>query len=170
MQSWVWSSNFYSPILNNLLFFGNSTLNLMETGFEKNMSKLRSMARFFVVCELGFGITASFWFDNWTALGYLIDITGKSGLRSSRLPMNVVVANGLRGNGWINSSRSCNPIITLLLQYLPPPDAIHQSESDDQYIWKIGENVPVNKFSTSATWHYLHPESHMVWIGTLWFG
>lgn len=128
------------------------------------------MARPFVVCEVGSGITASFWFDNWTSLGPLIEITGKIGPKSSGLPINAVVANGLRGNEWwISASRIRNPIIKLLLQCLPSPETITNSENDDQYLWKIGANQPLDKFSTSATWHYLHLRSRR-WIGSLQYG
>lgn len=41
--------------------------------------KLRPIARPMIACEVGSGITASFWQDNWTLLGPLIDLVGQNG-------------------------------------------------------------------------------------------
>lgn len=37
----------------------------------RNLCKLRSLARPFVFCEIGSGITCSFWKDNWLSMGPL---------------------------------------------------------------------------------------------------
>jgi len=76
---------------------------------------LRHLARPFLVCEIGLGETASFWQDNWTGLGPLIDVTGANGPLSVGLPINAVVKDALRGNAWwLSSSRSRNPTIVIL--------------------------------------------------------
>ncbi|KAF8081661.1 hypothetical protein N665_0872s0008 [Sinapis alba] len=47
----------------------------------KNICNLRNVDREFVFCEVGSGITAKFWDDNWTSLGPLINIIGHQGPR-----------------------------------------------------------------------------------------
>ncbi|XP_020881795.1 uncharacterized protein LOC110228493 [Arabidopsis lyrata subsp. lyrata] len=56
----------------------------------RKLCKLRSVARPFVVCEIGSGMTASFWQDNWTGLGPLIDLTGPTGPQVIGLPLKAV--------------------------------------------------------------------------------
>ena len=46
----------------------------------KSLCKLRPIARPFIQCRLGSGITARFWLDNWTSLGPLIDVVERMGL------------------------------------------------------------------------------------------
>ncbi|XP_023637511.1 uncharacterized protein LOC111830200 [Capsella rubella] len=56
----------------------------------KKLCKLRPLARPFLVCQVGSGITASFWHDDWTGLGPLIDLTGPLGPQTSGLPIKAV--------------------------------------------------------------------------------
>lgn len=62
----------------------------------KSLCKLRGIAKPFIVCEIGSGVSCSFWKDNWTSLGPLNDITGESGPRTVGLPLNAVVADAFR--------------------------------------------------------------------------
>lgn len=45
----------------------------------KSLYNLRHLAHPMIVCEVQSGITASFWHDNWTSAGPLIDLTGPRG-------------------------------------------------------------------------------------------
>lgn len=95
--------------------------------------QVEALAKPFLVCEVGFGITTSFQFDNWTSLDPLIEITCKNGPRFSSLPFYPVMADALRNVlWWISSSRSKNPIIRLLLHCLPNPTLIFDLE---EYIY-----------------------------------
>lgn len=46
------------------------------------LMKLRPLARSFMVCKVSFAQKALFWYDDWTLLGFLLDITGTNGLKS----------------------------------------------------------------------------------------
>ena len=86
----------------------------------KKLCKLRSVARPFVVCEIGSGLTESFWFDNWTKLGPLIHLTGERGPAVSGMHKDATVSEAIvNGDWWLSASRSRNAIITLLKQCLP---------------------------------------------------
>ncbi|CAG7869522.1 unnamed protein product, partial [Brassica rapa] len=52
--------------------------------------KLRTLARPMVLCEVGTGNTASFWFDNWTSAGPLIDLVEERGPLVTGLNINAV--------------------------------------------------------------------------------
>ncbi|KAJ4891276.1 hypothetical protein Rs2_31024 [Raphanus sativus] len=126
----------------------------------KQLCKLRALARPFVVCEIGTGSKASFWYDNWTELRPLIHLTGERGHAVSGMHKDATVADALRnGDWWLSASRSRNAIISLLKQCLPPAIPIVQSSSDDRYLWKMGNESPTDHFSTAKTWNVLHPPS-----------
>ncbi|XP_013589096.1 PREDICTED: uncharacterized protein LOC106297396 [Brassica oleracea var. oleracea] len=114
----------------------------------KKLCKLRTLARPFVICEVGSGTTATFWYDNWTALGPLIHLTDERGPAVSGLHKDATVAEALvNGEWWLSASRSRNAIITLLKQCLPPSEPIVISSSDDKLatrdrIRALGLEVP----------------------------
>lgn len=92
------------------------------------MCKLREDARPFLICDVGSGITASFWEDNWTMLDPLINIVGESGPRTSGIARDAVVREAItQGDWWLARSRSRNPTLLMLRQCLPPPDGIVNS-------------------------------------------
>ncbi|XP_024004923.1 uncharacterized protein LOC112082062 [Eutrema salsugineum] len=88
------------------------------------------------------------------------------------LPISGVVSDTINGGSWwIDGTRSRNPIISLLRQCLPSSTPIALSSSDDSYRWKIGTDViPKDFFSSSVTWHALHPWGPPVgWAKAVWF-
>lgn len=105
----------------------------------KSLCKLRQLARPFVVCEVGSGITASFWHENWTSLGSLFQLTEGRGPRLTGLSEDAVVRDALvNGNWWLHSSRSRNPVICLVKNCLPNHRDIVESKVDDQFLWRVG--------------------------------
>lgn len=134
----------------------------------KSICSLRSVTRQFVVCEVGSGITASFWQDSWTPLGPLIEITGPEGPQVSGLLLDASVADAIiNGNWWLSGMRTRNPLIQLLKHCLP---AAEPTETDDNFAWKVGEQAPVQKFPTSPTWKFLYPLGQQVsWHKQVWF-
>ncbi|KAG7578747.1 Endonuclease/exonuclease/phosphatase superfamily [Arabidopsis thaliana x Arabidopsis arenosa] len=137
----------------------------------RNLCKLRPIARPFLYCEIGSGVTASFWHDNWTGHGPLLDLAGINGPQLSGLPYNAVVRDALRGRDWwIASSRSRNPVIVMLKRCLPDALNVFECQHDDSYLWKLDNHAPSNKFSTANTWQALHPSPISVpWHKAVWF-
>lgn len=137
----------------------------------KQLCKLSSIARPFLFCEVGSGRSASFWNDDWTELGPLIHLTDARGPAVSGLHKDATVAEALmNGEWWLSASRSRNAIITVLKQWLPAPDPIVLSSSDDKYLWRTGNNFISSTFSTTKTWTTLHPPSPTVfWHSQIWF-
>ncbi|CAL9237368.1 unnamed protein product [Arabidopsis halleri] len=126
----------------------------------KSLCKLRPLARQFVVCEVGSGITSRFWTDNWTTLGPLIHLTGELGPRITGLSIDATVREALReGDWWISGSRSRNPIIQLLKICLPSTSIVNlQEEADDDcFLWKVGDKQASSMFSAADTWLFLNP-------------
>ncbi|XP_018462974.2 uncharacterized protein LOC108834110 [Raphanus sativus] len=124
-----------------------------------------------VVCEVRAGTTASFWFDNWTSLGPLIELVGENGPMVSGLSINAVVADALTSEGWwLDRSRSRSPTITLLKECLPDAQEIIDAEEDDKYWWFPQPGQGTGVFSTSETWRVLHPSPvEVFWHKAIWF-
>jgi len=122
-------------------------------------------------CEVGSGITASFWRDNWTGAGPLIELAGADAPQRVGLPYDAVVRDALRGNDWwLATSRSRNPTILLLKSLLPGAGNMIECLHDDSFLWKTEDHAPSITFSTAKTWSTLHPIVNVVpWHMTVWF-
>lgn len=135
------------------------------------LCKLRPIAKAFVQCRVNSGITASFWLDNWTSLGLLIDVVGETGPGVTGVSIDAVIADVLNADGWVfEKSRSRNPIISFLRESLPLSRPIIESEEDDLYVWVTNGQSRSESFSTSDTWKALHPMvSEVFWHKEIWF-
>ena len=124
-----------------------------------------------MICEVGSGSSASFWFDNWTSAGPLIELVWERGPLVTGLSIDAVVADALTNEGWrLDRSRSRSPIISLVRACLPNAQEILSSEVDDRYAWypQIGRGN--GRFSASETWRVLHPYPTQVpWHKAVWF-
>ncbi|XP_048628766.1 uncharacterized protein LOC106360905 [Brassica napus] len=142
-----------------------------ESWIRRAICKLRAIARPMVLCEVGTGNTASFWFDHWTSAGPLIDLVGERGPIVTGLSINAVVADALTNEGWrLDRSRSRSPIISLVKACLPNAQEILSSEVEDRFVWypEIGRGN--GSFSASKTWRVLHPSPTQVpWHKAVWF-
>ncbi|KAG7588723.1 Zinc finger CCHC-type superfamily [Arabidopsis suecica] len=137
----------------------------------RSLCKLRPLARPFLVCDVGSGITASFWHDNWTGMGPLIDLAGPNGPQIAGLPSDAVVRDALRGTDWWLASRRCrNPVLAVIKNALPQAETLIDCDQDDTYLWKPDHLAPSNIFSKAKTWLALHPNGVSVpWHKSVWF-
>ena len=133
--------------------------------------KLRRLTRPMVSCEVGSGISASFWHDNWTSLGPLIELVGERRPQVSGLRREAVVAEMLTSDGWwLARSRSRSPTIALLKACLPNAQEIMESEEDNRYIWFPEPGRDIGVFSASDTWRAMHPSPiEVFWHEVVWF-
>ncbi|KAG7588718.1 Reverse transcriptase zinc-binding domain [Arabidopsis suecica] len=136
----LWVSWVRLHLIGNRSFW---TLNPASSGswVWKKLCKLRSIARPFLVCE----------------------VTG--------LPLMSVVRDAVRGTTWwISSSRSRNPIISLLREALPGCESVLECQHDDTYLWKPDHHAPSNRFCTAKTWLALNPSPAIIpWTKSVWF-
>ncbi|XP_018460019.2 uncharacterized protein LOC108830945 [Raphanus sativus] len=150
---------------------------IWDTGFSnvgswiwRSLMNLRDTARPFITCQINSGRTASFWHDNWTLAGPLIDITGPMGPMVAGIPVDATVSSAINGRGWENS-RSRHPTLLALRASLPsqPPD-ISLSAEDDYFIWTNSLNGPPEPFSSSKLSEALYPDPATVgWSSVVWF-
>ncbi|CAA7061143.1 unnamed protein product [Microthlaspi erraticum] len=133
----------------------------------KRLLRLQPLARPFLVCNVGSGLTARFWFDDWTGLGPLLDLAGANGPRVIGINRLATVAEAVRNRSW-NLPRGRHPITVLLRAALP---LIPSLTSDaDYYEWRDLNEDSSGPFSSSKTWSALHPSGPTVtWADSVWF-
>ncbi|WZZ89401.1 hypothetical protein YC2023_117980 [Brassica napus] len=112
--------------------------------------KLRDLAKPRILCHVNSGSIASFWHDNWTELGSLIDITGTLGPQVSGIPIESSVAEAVVAGAW-RAPRSRNPTLRLLRQSLPSQAPDISSSECDYYMWR--NSIPSLRRESSDLLH-----------------
>lgn len=130
----------------------------------------RPLVKDLIECDIGDGNKASYWFDNWTPLGPLIEYVGREGPRKLGIPLTATVAEGATPNQWrLPSARTrCQALLTVrrILSNLPTPSV---SRGEDLFKWG-----PPNSrhpfFSTKKAWEHIRPKSNVKqWAKVVWF-
>lgn len=134
----------------------------------KLILKLRHLAVRFLRCNVGNGRSASFWYDQWTPLGPLINVLGHSGPRALGIPLHSSVAETCTDIGWrLRHARSpAAEALQLHLCTVPLPST---STASDAYVWEV-DNEVLEAFSSKSTWEAIRnrrePQS---WTKNIWF-
>ena len=134
----------------------------------KRLLKLRPLALQFCKMSLGNGQLASFWYDNWSPLGQLINHIGPLGPRTLRIRSNAVVADAIVNSTWsLPHPRSAQEVeLHAHLTTIPLP--LH-TDIDDTYEWVAGDS-PGCGFIASTTWEVLRPRDQVKdWVDVVWF-
>ena len=126
----------------------------------KCILRLRILAIRFIKCVIGNGTKASFWFDNWTIHGPLINFIGIDGPRSLRVSINATVSNACDVNGWTLADPRTDNAVSLHA-YLTTITLPSESTEIDSYDWVV-ENKSCNGFSSSKTWAVLRHRANGV--------
>lgn len=134
----------------------------------KCLLRLRPLAERFLRCDIGNGLTASFWRDNWTPFGPLLKHLGDAGPTRLRIPLHATVADAANGNSWdLPMTRS--PQVQSLQSHLDTISLPLRPLVGDDYGWYVN-NVDCNGFSSSKTWQALRQrEEKKAWAAAIWF-
>lgn len=87
--------------LSDVTCFWNLSEKASDSWNWKCLLRLRGVAQGFIKCNIGNGLQASFWFDNWTPFGPLIKFIGLNGPRDLRVALNAKVYDVCNSNGWV---------------------------------------------------------------------
>lgn len=118
--------------------------------------KLRDLAaKPRILCHVNSGSIASFWFDNWTGLGSLIDVIGELGPQVSGISIDSSVAEAVVAGAW-SSTRSRNPTLLRLRQALPSTVSNINFLDPDYYLWR---NSVAFSFFYITNLNFLEPYS-----------
>lgn len=134
----------------------------------KALLKLRTLAKNFIRCALGNGTKASFWFDQWSPLGPLIDHFGPSGPAQTGIILTSSFADACSERGWtIRPSRSpAAEEFQIMLCSIPLPSL---AASHDSYSW-LANDMDLSDFSAKHTWESVRPRGQkQEWADKVWF-
>lgn len=129
---------------------------------------LRHLASQFIRARVGDGRLISFWWDVWTPFGRLIDYFGQNGPREISIPLDAIVSDACRANGWLmRGARSpAAESFQIFLTSIPVPSI---GTAKDSYFWLVNDTV-LDKFSAKHTWEALRPRSSLKnWSSFIWF-
>lgn len=130
--------------------------------------KLRPLARPFIICTIRNGATASFWFDQWTPLGPLIDTIGVNGPHALRVPLHATVSEATRDGLWLLPAPRSNVVVSLHA-YLTTMNVPSHDQGSDLYSWTI-EGLKLQHFSSSKTWSVIRErQPARPWFQAVWF-
>ncbi|XP_010412489.1 PREDICTED: uncharacterized protein LOC104698794 [Camelina sativa] len=124
-----------------------------------SLRRLRTLAERFIMCNLGNGRIASFWFDNWTPFGPLIKYIGDQGPRDLRIPLKATLADACDVAGWKIVDPRSEQALQLHVHLTTIGKPIDSLRSDS-YIWMVDKKC--NGFSSSRTWEALRPRAEIV--------
>ncbi|WZY96943.1 hypothetical protein YC2023_069272 [Brassica napus] len=134
----------------------------------RSLLSLRGLASRFLRPKLGNGRCISFWYDNWTPLGPLLDRFGESGPRQLSICISATVSEACNDRGWLlRGARS--PLAEELQTYLTTVPIPTLNLMDDTYVWDINGDE-LQEFSTSKTWEAVrNREPEQQWTQSIWF-
>lgn len=129
--------------------------------------KLRPMAMQLTRKEINSGANTSFWYDNWSNLGPLIEFIGERGSMDLGIPKNATVEHAIqiyrtRGHRVYSLRMIGQEILTLKSRGL--------NQFDDECLWmrENGEFKP--GFLTAQTWNITRRKDPKVaWFKGVWF-
>ncbi|XP_019094392.1 PREDICTED: uncharacterized protein LOC109129866 [Camelina sativa] len=119
----LWSAWNHQHHIRNSTFWAVTSTN-KDSASWKTLLSLRPLAAKFIKCRVGNGRRASFWYDNWTSLGPLINRIGDHGDRSLRIPLLAKVADAILNEEWKLPLTRSDPARAILdhLRTLPIPN------------------------------------------------
>ena len=135
----------------------------------RKMLEIKSVFSGFIRCQLGNGLKASFWFDDWTSLGPLYSLFGETGPRVMNIRKDASVFDATRDGHWVfQNARSAvaEQLLTCLTTISPPSP----SGGSDLFQWKQPTGTYSGTFSTKGTWQQLREVFPRVsWHKAVWF-
>ena len=132
----------------------------------KKVLKYRDIAKSLYRTEIKNGARTSFWFDNWSDMGRLIDIAGDRGIIDMGIAKHATVAeawtNRRRRRHRVNYLNQMEEILSLKWQ--------SQQHEEDRVLWRGKNDAFHTTFSTKDTWNHTRTTTNKVaWYKGVWF-
>lgn len=131
----------------------------------RKLLKYRDKAKEFHRMEVRNGKASSFWYDAWSDMGRLLDLTGVRGC----------IDMGISLKASVSAAVSRRPRRHRSDIYVMIEEALHKQRNkmelgEDVAVWKSNTDVFKPKFYTSNTWSLLRsPAPTVNWHSSIWF-
>ena len=125
----------------------------------KKLLKLRPLAYQFVRVEINSGAKTSFWLDNWSPLGKLIDLTGEGGCLVLGISLHTTVERAIQ---MYRSRMHRVPVFRQIEQEVLKLRSRGMNMMEDVCLWKRENGDFKPRFVTSQTWNLIRSRSSKV--------
>ena len=133
----------------------------------KKLLKLRPIALQLTRVELNNGSTTSFWYDKWSQLGVLINLTGERGCIDLGIPINTTVERAVQS---YRSRRHRTSVLVQIEQEILKVRDQGLRPEEDICLWKRENDEFRPGFITSQTLNLTRSQSLKVpWFKAIWF-
>ena len=132
----------------------------------KKLIKYREVAKEFCKKEVGNGELTSFWYDNWSHLNRLVDITNARGTIDMGISKNSTLAAA-----WMNRRRRRHRADNLnVIEEVLQSQREKRNDQEDTVLWRGRNDIFVPSFSTKDTWNHIRTTTTTVsWHKGVWF-
>lgn len=133
----------------------------------KKLLKLRPLALQFTRVEVCSGATTSFWYDKWSQLGALINLTGERGCIDLGVPIHSTVERVIQS---YRRRRHRTTVLVQIEQEILRLSDVGLNQQDDMVLWKRENEAFRQGFDSTQTWNMIRARSPRVsWAKGLWF-
>ena len=133
----------------------------------KKLLQLRPLALQLTKVEINSGSTTSFWFERWSQLGKLIELTGERGCLMLGIPINSTVERVVQT---YRARDHRDPVSRQIEQEIMALRNRGLNQMEDVCLWKRETGYYKEGFLTSQTWEMIRIKSpRVMWHKGIWF-
>lgn len=130
--------------------------------------KLHDSATTLTRLDVHNGHSVSFWFDYWSSIGCLIDITRIIGAQNLGIPLNSIIREAAESYSRVRRHQA--DALDLVASTLENIIAKGFTESEDILLWRHGPDKSRPCFSSKLTWEHIINRRYLVsWCKGIWF-
>ncbi|KAL9840168.1 putative RNA-directed DNA polymerase [Arabidopsis thaliana] len=159
--NWVWTY-----IIRKGSFWSTNDRSSLGSWMWKKLLKYREVAKTMCKVETRSGSSTSFWYDNWSQLGQLVDITNARRTINMGIPLEATVETVLASHRTRRHRTAIYNKIEAEIQYTRQ----NRRLGDDISLWRSSGDNFRHSFSTKATWHNIRVlHTRRLWYKGVWF-
>lgn len=133
----------------------------------RKMIKLRNIAKGFYKKEVGNGCNTSFWYENWSTKGVLVEILGPRGVIDLRISNEATVAEAVLCVR--RRRRHRTELLNAIESEMVAVKERLRVNVEDVSLWRRRSGFK-DKFSTQETWFLTRTSyDHIDWVHAVWF-
>lgn len=160
----LWVSWISSMIIKQKSFWTTKEDTSTGSWMWRKLIKYRDKAKQFHKVEVHNGLTCSFWYDNWSVMGRIIDTTGNRGFIDLGLPSHATVEEAKRlHRGRRYRTEDLRQIDHTL-------STLQLRDGNDISLWRTSNDKYKSTFSTKTTRCLIRPDQPLKeWYKGVWF-
>ncbi|KAG7592735.1 Reverse transcriptase domain [Arabidopsis thaliana x Arabidopsis arenosa] len=153
-------------LLKQVSFWAIKETTTLGSWMWKKILKYRDVAASLCKHDVRNGAQTSFWYDDWSDLGKLVDVTGDRGIIDMGISRHATVLEA-----WTNRRRRRHRVHFLnRMEEVLELKRNNQKQEKDVVLWKGKNGVFKTSFSTKDTWNHTRTTSNKVaWYKGVWF-